>query len=71
MHLVRSPSSGFISLPVACIEMNSFFYDVWKLKNVSDFEECLDQLCYEACFKPFFSPVISSRGYKLLLYKPF
>ena len=45
------PPPPNISTPLDCIEMNSTFYDVLKLKKAIKFQKYFDQHCYVACFE--------------------
>ena len=64
-HYQLYPSPPDISPPLACLEMNSIFYDILKLKKLSKFKKYLITAIL-LVWKAFFSPVINS-----LRYKPF
>ena len=48
--------------PVACIEMNSTFYDVLKLKKAMKFKKYFDQLCSVACFETLLFSLVTNSG---------
>ena len=59
------PPPPNISTPLDCIEMNSTFYDVLKLKKAIKFQKYFDEHCYVACFETlFFSPVVRPPEYR-------
>ena len=52
MHPVISPSGHKPPHPpLTCIEINSLFYDVLKLKKASKCKKYYDQHCYVASFE--------------------